>query len=111
MEGKKPMSLLLQGGRPPAQIDEGSIGGFEEDAMRAANAMYSALGEALAAYDALKEKPAGLKAKAARYRLFAEALGKWERKMLMMKGKKGDFLERVRLLGEFTDICRSYEGE
>ncbi len=102
--------MLREGALPP-QIDEASIGSFEEEALRAANSVFSTLEGALAAWDASKEKPPELRKTAARYRMFAESIANWERKMLIIKGKKRDFKERVRMLQEFADICMSYGGD
>ncbi len=111
MAGKKGLLDFLQEGHVPAQLDEGSIGFFEDGALRAANSIYSALGEVLAAWDSSKDRPQELKAQADMYRAFANAIAAWERKMLVQRGKARPYSERLKMLEEFADICSLYGGD
>lgn len=100
----------LQKGALPPEIDEKNIDEYEQEALRVANSVYSALEEALAAWDASPEKLPEFRGKAARYRMLFEALSVWERRMLLARGRKSGFAERVKLLEELADIFSAYLG-
>lgn len=110
MAGTKDLQELLRGGLLPSQLDKDSIGVYEEEALKAANSVFSAIEALLAAYDASRDKPAELRKEAERYRMFAQAIGGWERKMLVLRGKKREYSDRLKTLGEFADILSLYGG-
>ena len=81
---------------------------MEKLALDKANKAISAIENAIAVWDASKEKPAELKPRMVRLKYFYEALTVWEKKMLTTMGKEDQIGPRVERLKEFTEICYSY---
>ena len=97
----------MAGGQPEL-ITEATIGDAEQETIHKVSRAISALEKALAEWDASEEKPEHLEEDFDRYRGFLEALGKWERKMLLSAGQELDFFTRVDRLREFVEICQAY---
>lgn len=81
---------------------------MEKLALEKANKAISAIENAIAVWDASKEKPEDLKPRIVRLRYFYEALTAWEKKMLQTMGKEDKLGPRVERLKEFTEICYGY---
>lgn len=81
---------------------------MEKTALDKANKAISAIENALAVWDASKEKPEELKPRMLRLKFFYEAISNWEKKMIKTMGKEDKIGPRVERLKEFTEICHSY---
>ncbi len=81
---------------------------MEKLALDKANKAISAIENAIAVWDASKDKPEDLKPRMVRLKYFYEALTGWEKKMLQTMGKEDQIGPRVERLKEFTEICYSY---
>jgi len=92
--------------RPQDHFDASEVEKTEEAALKTANRAISAIENAMAIWEATRQKPADLKASMVRLRYFHGALSVWTRKML--RSRKSDLPSRVELLREFSDICYSY---
>jgi hypothetical protein len=92
----------------PADIDELEIEGLEKETMDKVNHTISALETAMATWDAAGRKPPELKPKFVRYKLVHEILTRWQTKALRSMGRSTNIDERVGLLREFVDICKTY---
>ena len=89
-------------------ITRDNVGQAEKLAMESAAITISALDEALACWEAAKEKPEDLKGKAIRYKYLLESLNNWTKDMLKSQKKSPDFDKRIKLLERFVDICNAY---
>ncbi len=90
------------------QYDFSDVEGLEKDALEKANKALSAIENAIAVWDASKDKPVDYKPRIERLRYFHDALANWEKKMLLAMAKKEDMNSRVEILREFSDICYNY---
>ncbi len=95
------------GGYPPPDLSESEVVQMEKETMERVSKTISALESAMASWEMSPEKPEELKGKFAKYKIVHEALSAWQTKALRSYGKS-DVGERVRLLWEFVDLCRSY---
>lgn len=95
---------------PKDPITEKNIDRFEEDTIKAASGAIRVLEDALARWDAIKDKPGEFREKFEDYRKFHAELVGWEQKILKSKakGEELDFFARVdRLLG-YSRICEAH---
>ena len=90
------------------EYSSSDIENLEKLSMEKSDEVISAIENAMAVWDASKEKPAGLELRLNRLRYLYEALVKWETKMLRYSAKKNDLAARVERLKEFSGICRRY---
>lgn len=81
---------------------------MEKLALDKANKAISAIENAVAVWEASKDKPEALKPRIVRIKFFYEAITAWEKKMLQTMGRKDLIGPRVERLREFTDICFAY---
>lgn len=88
-------------------VNRANIEQVEQETMQRVNKTISALEMAIASWDAAKEKPEDLKPKFMRYGQLHEVLSRWQTKALRSLGK-ADYDERVQLLWEFVDLCKTY---
>lgn len=88
-------------------VNSGNMEQVEKETMEKVNRTISALETAMAAWDAAREKPEELKPKFTRYNQLHEVLSRWQTKALRSLGK-AEYGERVQLLWEFVDLCKTY---
>jgi|GEM_PF-1890994 len=81
---------------------------MEKRALEKANHAISAIENAMAVWDATKEKPDDLRVRIDRLRYFHSSLSDWETKMLKAIAKRQGVNERIRVLREFNDIVYTY---
>ena len=89
------------------QINEDNIDQFEKEALESVKRTLSALEQAIAAWDASKEKPKDLEESYRRYKWMQEELSKWAREFLLKSGKKRTFAERLSDLRRLARISFS----
>jgi hypothetical protein len=87
---------------------QGDIEEMEKLTLEKANKALSTIENALAIWDASREKPEDLKLRISRLKYFYEALSGWEKKMLQSMAKKESMDARIEHLREFSDICHAY---
>ncbi len=87
----------------PQQIDS-----LERDALNASNRIISSIENAMAVWEAAKDKPDGLEMTMTRLRNVRERLCVWEAGLLKSAGRSG-LPERVRQLQKFSEIFRYYK--
>jgi hypothetical protein len=87
---------------------QGDIEEMEKLTLEKANKALSTIENALAIWDASREKPEELKLRISRLKYFYEALSGWEKKMLQSMVKKESVDARIEHLREFSDICHAY---
>jgi hypothetical protein len=92
--------------KPREQFDASEVEKTEKLALDTASKTISAIENAMAMWDATKNKPPDLKESMIRMKYFHGALSDWAKKML--KSRKADITSRVELLREFSDICYAY---
>jgi hypothetical protein len=88
--------------------DVGGIDEMEKLTLEKANKALSAIENAIAIWDASREKPDSLKPRIGRLKYFYEALTGWERKVLKSMAKHESMDARIEHLREFSDICHAY---
>ncbi len=81
---------------------------MERKCLEKANKAISAIENAIAVWDAAKEKPAELEPRLQKMRYFHDSLSVWEKKMLKAMTRKEDINTRIQRLREFSDICYTY---
>ncbi len=91
-----------------ASYGAGDIDRMEKLTLEKANRALSAIENALAIWDASRNKPDDLKPRIGRLKYFYEALSGWEKKMLKSMSAKEDVDARIVHLREFSDICHAY---
>ncbi len=91
------------------KISESDLRKIEDETIEKVNRTVSALESAIASWNAAGMKPDELKGRFSRYRLVHEVLTRWQSKAMKSRGKS-DMDERVGVLWEFVDICRTYIG-
>jgi hypothetical protein len=101
-----PEAGMVGKGKPAYGIED--IDEMEKLTLEKANKALSAIENALAVWDASREKPEDLKPRISRLKYFYEALAGWERKVLKSMAKEGDMDMRIEHLREFSDICHAY---
>jgi len=84
------------------------IENMEKLTLEKANKALSAIENALAVWNASKEKPEALEIRVRRLRAFYDELSSWEKKMLKSMAKKENVDTRINNLREFSDICHAY---
>jgi hypothetical protein len=95
---------------PPPNLSESEVVLIEKETMERVSDTISALEGAMASWEISKDKPEELRGKFAKYKVVHEALSNWQTKALKSYGKS-DVGERVRLLWEFVELCKSHIPE
>lgn len=93
-------------GHSPPNLSESDVVRIEKETMERVSDTISALEGAMASWEMSKDKPEELKGKFAKYKVVHEALSNWQTRALKTYGKS-DIGERVRLLWEFVELCKS----
>ncbi len=104
-------AVSVSGARPQpisAGIGDKEIGELESETISKVDKTITALESAIAVWEAAKKKPEALRPKFVRYKLVHEVLSRWQTKALKSRVRGSDIGERVGLLREFVDICRTY---
>ncbi len=81
---------------------ESDFEALEKDVIERTSRTLSAIEEALAVYDAAKERPPGSEIEAERYRRLHEVLSSWLKRLLLSRDKSIE--ARKELLAEFISI-------
>ena len=93
-----------EAGGPPENA--ASMEDVEKLALERASRAISDIENAVAVWDASREKPESLRPRIEKLRYFCERLSDWEKRMLVSRG--GDIETRVVLLREFSSMCKRY---
>lgn len=93
-------------------IRAGGINSLDEAESRAIEKVshtLSTIENAIAVWDAAKNKPVHLRARVDRLRQIHEALVRWERKALKAKAEQPSLEQRMCLMHEFSEMCSSFK--
>lgn len=88
-------------------ISEDNILLLEDQAITRGSRMISVLDSALVQWNAAEPKKEELKMQFWTYGYVLERIGRWEREMLLARGRTRDLLERVKMLRTYVEICYS----
>ena len=91
-------------------VNEQNIDRVEKEALESAKRTIQAMEQAIAAWDASKEKPKELEESYRRYKWMREELSKWARGFLMKSGRPRTFEERLSDLRRLARISFSGVG-
>ncbi|MFN7991181.1 MAG: hypothetical protein U0R44_03405 [Candidatus Micrarchaeia archaeon] len=80
----------------------------EKETIQKVSRAISTLENALASWEASKDKPEDLEREFRKYKEFHDELERWEREMLIVKGEELNFFKRVERLRRFVNICHTF---
>ena len=92
---------------PMPDLSESEVVRIEKETIEKVSKTISSLESAMASWEMSTEKPEELRGKFAKYQVVYAALTSWQTKALKAYGKS-DFGERVRLLWEFVELCKTH---
>lgn len=87
------------------EINDSELEDMKKTTMEKAGKTISAIENALAVWDASKDKPTDLASRVDKLRSFHSNISEWEKKMLKTREKS----RKLELLVQFTQICYAYQ--
>jgi len=108
--GPKYLSMTYLSRSDPSaapSISEENILILEDEAIGRGTRMISVLDSALVQWNAADPKQEDLKMHFWTYGYVLERINRWEREMLVGRGRSRDLLERIKMLRTYVEICYS----